>query len=454
MIIRGSTIRGVRVAAIAAPSSQVEFTTPGTYSWTAPAGVTSVCAVCIGGGGAGTRGTSPSDVDQLRRGGGAGGLGWKNDIPVTPGQTYTIVVGAGGTTLATGTIVSTSSNSVTIVNSGTVSFTLDSPTTFALYNDIKVSPIANPSYYMLGTITSLAANKLSLTMTVDGQVGTGIYLGWNLYFQGEVGQAGNVSYFISSNTVAGLGGQGGGNFANSALGGGYVGDGGGSGGQGSRAPNNPASLSGGVVYRVGGGSGGSTAGYSGNGGNAGTDGATFDPANPRDIVLPTAGTGGGAGGAWNFTPTNFVPGPGGLSPYDYSFGAGTGGSGVGIYGQGSSGGYWRSSTLSYITSGPAAAYGATQGAPGQAGSGGGPAISGGNNPTGGDDNGYGVVGLYNSNTLQRGGDGGLYGAGGGSAGPQMIFDPIMDRIGFGGNGAVRLIWGAGRAYPSTLTANV
>ena len=154
MIIRGSTIRGVRVAAIAAPSSQVEFTTPGTYSWTAPAGVTSVCAVCIGGGGAGTRGASPSDVDQLRRGGGAGGLGWKNDISVTPGQTYTIVVGAGGTTLATGTIVSTSSNSVTIVNSGTVSFTLDSPTTFALYNDIKVSPIANPSYYMLGTITT------------------------------------------------------------------------------------------------------------------------------------------------------------------------------------------------------------------------------------------------------------------------------------------------------------
>ena len=452
MIIRGGSVRGTRILAVApvpAAAGQAEFTTPGTYSWTAPTGVTSVSVVCIGAGGAGTRGTSPSDVDQLRRGGGAGGLGWKNNIPVTPGQSYTVVVGAGGTELATGVPVSTSSNTVLIVNSGTVTFTLDSPTTFALYNDIKASPMANPSYYMVGTITSLAANKLSLTMLVTGQVGTGSYLGWNLYFQGEVGQAGNASYFISANTVAGLGGQGGSNYANGAVGGGYVGDGGGTGGQGSRAPNNPASLSGGTVYRVGGGSGGSTAGYSGNGGNAGTDGATFNSANPRNIVLPTAGTGGGAGGSWNWTPTNFV----GANPENYSFGAGSGGSGVGIYGEGSSGGYWRSSTLSYITSGSAAAFGATQGMVGQAGSNGGPAIPLGNNPTGGSDNGYGVVGLYNSNTIQEGGDGGLYGAGGGSVGPQMIFDP-NDRIGFGGNGAVRLIWGDGRAYPSTNTANV
>jgi hypothetical protein len=30
-------------------------------------------------------------------GGGGGGLGWKNNIAVTPGQSYTVVVGAGGT---------------------------------------------------------------------------------------------------------------------------------------------------------------------------------------------------------------------------------------------------------------------------------------------------------------------------------------------------------------------
>jgi len=34
---------------------QEAFTTPGTYTWIAPAGVTSVAVVCVGGGGAGGR---------------------------------------------------------------------------------------------------------------------------------------------------------------------------------------------------------------------------------------------------------------------------------------------------------------------------------------------------------------------------------------------------------------
>lgn len=432
---------GVSILSSGSVTGDILYDTPGTYSWTAPDGVTSVSAVCIGAGGAGTRGTSPSDVDQLRRGGGGGGLGWKNNISVIPGQTYTVVVGAGGNALATGNIISTSSSNVQIVNSGSVTFAIDSPTTFVVNNEIKASPMANPAYYMLGTITSVAANKLSLTMTVTGQVGTGIYLGWNLYFQGEVGQAGGASYFIDQSTVAGFGGQGGSNDVGGAYGGGYVGDGGGTGGQGSRAPNNPASLSGGNVYRVGGGSGGSTAGYSGNGGNAGTDGSTFNTLNPRYIIIPTAGTGGGAGGSWNSTPINFT----GNNEQNYSYGAGSGGSGVGVNGEGSSGGYWQSSSQTYITSGNAAAYGVDAGAVGQPGSGGGPSIL--NQSYPGIGNGFGAVGVYNSNTLQRGGDGGLYGAGGGSVGPQMIFDPD-DRIGYGGRGAVRIIWGTGRSFPN------
>ena len=64
-------------------ADSVEYTTPGTYSWTAPAGVGSVCVVAIGGGASGT----------IHGGGGGGGLGWKNYIPVVPGQTYTVVVG-------------------------------------------------------------------------------------------------------------------------------------------------------------------------------------------------------------------------------------------------------------------------------------------------------------------------------------------------------------------------
>jgi hypothetical protein len=76
---------------------QAAFTTPGTYSWTAPAGVTSVCAVCVGAGG------GPAANNSGSTGAGGGGLGWKNDIPVTPGHAYTVVVGAGGTRVTSGT---------------------------------------------------------------------------------------------------------------------------------------------------------------------------------------------------------------------------------------------------------------------------------------------------------------------------------------------------------------
>jgi hypothetical protein len=68
---------------------QAEFLTPGTYTWVAPQGVTSVSAVCVGGGGGGGNAWSNAA-------GSGGGLGWKNGIPVTPGQSYTVVVGAGG----------------------------------------------------------------------------------------------------------------------------------------------------------------------------------------------------------------------------------------------------------------------------------------------------------------------------------------------------------------------
>lgn len=43
--------------AASADWGSVSYTTPGTYSWTAPAGVTSVCVVCIGGGASGTNTT-------------------------------------------------------------------------------------------------------------------------------------------------------------------------------------------------------------------------------------------------------------------------------------------------------------------------------------------------------------------------------------------------------------
>ena len=64
------------------------YTTAGTHTWTAPAGVTEVSVVCVGTGG------MPSGYQAS---GGGGGLGWKNSISVIPGQGYTVVVGARGT---------------------------------------------------------------------------------------------------------------------------------------------------------------------------------------------------------------------------------------------------------------------------------------------------------------------------------------------------------------------
>lgn len=78
---------------VAGPTGQQAYTTAGTYSWTAPTGVTSVCVVCVGGGGAGP--TYLTDNNKQKSGHGAG-LGWKNNITVVPGQTYTVVVGAAG----------------------------------------------------------------------------------------------------------------------------------------------------------------------------------------------------------------------------------------------------------------------------------------------------------------------------------------------------------------------
>ena len=62
----------------------------GTYTWTCPPGVTSVCVVCIGGG------ASVAGPNWSSQAGGGGGLGWKNDIAVSPGSNYTVVVGHGG----------------------------------------------------------------------------------------------------------------------------------------------------------------------------------------------------------------------------------------------------------------------------------------------------------------------------------------------------------------------
>lgn len=70
-------------------AGQEEFLNSGSYTWVCPPGVSKISAVCVGAGGGGYGSWS-------NNAGGGGGLGWKNNIPVTPGQSYTVVVGARG----------------------------------------------------------------------------------------------------------------------------------------------------------------------------------------------------------------------------------------------------------------------------------------------------------------------------------------------------------------------
>ena len=67
---------------------QQAFTTAGTYSWVAPTGVTKVSVVAVGVGGWYNNSASRNG------GGGGGGLGWRNNISVTPGSSYSVIVGA------------------------------------------------------------------------------------------------------------------------------------------------------------------------------------------------------------------------------------------------------------------------------------------------------------------------------------------------------------------------
>jgi hypothetical protein len=70
------------------------YTTPGTYSWTAPQGITNISVLCVGGGGGGG---SAGGIGGPSGGGGAGGgVAWKNNITVVPGTSYTVQVGGGG----------------------------------------------------------------------------------------------------------------------------------------------------------------------------------------------------------------------------------------------------------------------------------------------------------------------------------------------------------------------
>jgi len=215
---------------------QEEFTTPGTYLWTCPADVTTVSVLCIGGGGGGDAG---SDLLGVGGGGGGGALAYRNNIPVIPGQSYSITVGSGGIAQV-------------VINGTTISDSSDGGATSAF------SCIAGG-----GKKGTRATGDIVIGSTsAAGGTISGIYNG---------GYAGGVGGTADTSSV-GFRVPGGGGAA------GYSGTGG-NGARGARSPGTPstsAGLSGAAGNGGGGGGGGS--GYSGDtvrvntGGNGGGTG--------------------------------------------------------------------------------------------------------------------------------------------------------------------------------------
>lgn len=76
------------------PSTTINFTSSTT--WTVPPGVTSITVNSWGGGGGGGGGNDGCSAQGTGSGGGGGGFA-QSTIAVTPGQVYTLSVGAGGT---------------------------------------------------------------------------------------------------------------------------------------------------------------------------------------------------------------------------------------------------------------------------------------------------------------------------------------------------------------------
>ena len=80
-----------------AATDSAQFNIHGSYTWTAPVGVTSVSVEAWGGGGAGgsIASSHSGGGEETRGGGGGGAYAKKNSFTVVPGTEYAVIVGAG-----------------------------------------------------------------------------------------------------------------------------------------------------------------------------------------------------------------------------------------------------------------------------------------------------------------------------------------------------------------------
>lgn len=486
--------------------SQKLFDVPGTYQWTCPPFVSSVSVVCVGGGGGGS---------TVGNGGGGGGIGYKSNIPVVPGQPYTVVVGEGGaggasnlsavpgnnggnsyfnsiSTVAglggTGAGIYSASDisngavpaksgklflinlynnsydansnySATLVSVGNQAATFPGMQNVTTWNNIAVfsGGLSVPkSLNSAGPINTVGKSSVWIYVNKGGTGwGSTPPTGQNLIFQYSLNnstwvtfstilpanlasanvwsafsinlpgaaQAANVWFRIQQQTATTTNTWAVTSLAflpNSvipqegyltdytlgAAGGGFVGDGGATGGYG------------GLNYGVGtiqSAGGGGAADYGTNGGYGAWAGGYYLSA----TLTSTSGGGGGGGGAQNDLIQN-----GNFNS------VGGGGGGVGLLGV--TGGSGAGGNSSYTFAAGGITYGGGGVSNGYGGS-----------------NGIGVNGTAGNSDYYFGGAGGLYGGGGGGiCGLGQSFFPVITG-GKGGSGAVRIIWGINRTFPSS-----
>jgi len=231
----GNTFASQAVAASTTKGS-ASFTVPGTYTWVAPTGVTSVSAVVVGGGGGG--------ASSRGAGGGGGGLAYANNKTVTPGSSYTVTVASGGAGgPGSNTYVSGyngGSSSLNLVGAGTITATGGQPQS-------NSSLGGTPS----GTYTAGYNGGVGGTST--GVAGGG---GGAAGYTGAGGAGGNGSANGATSTGGGGGGGGGGSAGSGSIAwNGTFGGGVGLIGLGNNGIGRVATASSGAANNIGGGGG-------------------------------------------------------------------------------------------------------------------------------------------------------------------------------------------------------
>lgn len=228
-----------------APSGQQAYTTAGTYTFTVPAGVSSVSMLCVGGGQGG-----------YRNGGGIGGsLAYLNNQSVSPGQNLTVVVGAAGT-----------AGTTSVGGAGGISSVAETSGT------IRVR--ANGGNNNVGNVGTAYQGGTAAANSAPGAGGGGA-AGYS-----AGGGAGAVASSLGASGSGGSGGGGGRNSSTGGGGGGGVGIlgagsngsggsggfGGGGGSDGANGGNGGSGVGGAGGAYGGGGAGGSSSGTGGAGG--------------------------------------------------------------------------------------------------------------------------------------------------------------------------------------------